>query len=163
MIAVTDATENPASDDSGAEIDAPRVAALGVHPVKSLRGFEPDVWRFDDRGPRLDRRWMLVDADDRFVSLREEPRLARCHVGLLDPTAPLPGLLLSWTVTSARSDRRTTRTTHRRPPRSGARPVSSWMRATRSPNGWRTRAWTTFVARLTIPRPKARSSVGIKP
>ncbi len=96
MIGVTDATENPASDDSGAEIDAPRVAALGVHPVKSLRGLETDAWWFDNRGPRLDRRWMLVDADDRFVSLREEPRLARCHVRLLDPDAPLPGLRLSW-------------------------------------------------------------------
>jgi uncharacterized protein len=96
VIDVTDATENSASDDSGAEVDAPRVAALGVHPVKSLRGLEPDVWWFDDRGPRLDRRWMLVDADDRFVSLREEPRLARCHVELLEPDAQLPGLRLSW-------------------------------------------------------------------
>jgi uncharacterized protein YcbX len=96
VISVMDATETPASDDSEPQIDTPRVAALGVHPVKSLRGIEPDVWQFDDRGPRLDRRWMLVDADDRFVSLREEPRLARCHVGLLDPDAPLPGLRLSW-------------------------------------------------------------------
>ena len=95
MIAVTDATDAPiAAAEAGP--DAPRVAALGIHPVKSLRGLEPEAWWFDARGPRLDRRWMLVDDAGRFVSLREEPRLARCRVALLGPPDPVPGLRLDW-------------------------------------------------------------------
>ncbi len=99
MIRVIDATAVPDDRPTGGPApaaDAPRVAELGVHPVKSLRGLTPAVWTFDLRGPRLDRRWMLVDADDRFVSLREEPRLARCHVELIEPDRPLPGLRLDW-------------------------------------------------------------------
>lgn len=57
-----------------------RVRRLGVHPVKSLRGRHVAAWRFDARGPLLDRRWMLIDESRRFVSLREVPRLARCVV-----------------------------------------------------------------------------------
>ncbi len=80
MIHVTDATEPPSAvlDES----DMPRVAAIGVHPVKSMRGLDPASWRFDARGPELDRRWMLVDETGRFVSLREEPALARFRVRL---------------------------------------------------------------------------------
>jgi uncharacterized protein YcbX len=96
VIAVTNATDarNAAAVKAGSE--APRVAALGVHPVKSLRGLEPEAWWFDARGPRLDRRWMLVDDSGRFISLREEPRLARCRVELLTPDDPIPGLRLDW-------------------------------------------------------------------
>ena len=54
-----------------------RLAALFVHPVKSARPVS--VARADvlPRGFRFDRRWMIVDAAGRFVSLREDPRLGR--------------------------------------------------------------------------------------
>jgi uncharacterized protein len=75
------------------------VASLGVHPVKSARGLAPDSWWFAARGPLLDRRWMLVDENQRFISLREEPGLARLLVDLPgfadlpDGSSDLPNLV----------------------------------------------------------------------
>lgn len=54
-----------------------RVSRLFVYPVKSLRGVEVSTLDFDERGPHLDRRWMLVDAEDRFLTQRTLPALAR--------------------------------------------------------------------------------------
>ncbi len=80
-----------------------RVASIGIHPVKSLRGLEPHSWPFEPLGPWLDRRWMLMEGSTgpgRFVSLRRDPDLARCRVEL-SPASPAPGgalpnLHLSW-------------------------------------------------------------------
>ena len=54
-----------------------RVAALSVFPVKGGRGLDVDIAAVEPRGLRGDRRWMLVDANGRFVSQRELPALAR--------------------------------------------------------------------------------------
>ncbi len=60
--------------------DAPsarvRIAALYVHPIKSCGGIAIDAMRFDGLGPLDDRRWMLVDDHDGFLTQRELPRLA---------------------------------------------------------------------------------------
>jgi uncharacterized protein YcbX len=75
------------------------VTSLGVHPVKSARGLTPEAWWFTARGPVMDRRWMLVDEQQRFISLREVPGLARLLVelpGFADPpdgSSGLPGLI----------------------------------------------------------------------
>jgi uncharacterized protein YcbX len=53
-----------------------RVSALYVYPIKSLGGISLSAMAFDEMGPRFDRRWMLVDDDGRFISQREEPRMA---------------------------------------------------------------------------------------
>ncbi len=58
------------------------VTSLGVHPVKSARGLAPDTWWFTPQGPVVDRRWMLIDENHRFLSLREVPGLARLLVDL---------------------------------------------------------------------------------
>ena len=60
----------------------PVVESLGLHPIKSARGLEPVRWWFDSRGPVLDRHWMLIDRDRRFLSLREVPALARLRIDL---------------------------------------------------------------------------------
>ncbi|MEE2972713.1 MAG: MOSC N-terminal beta barrel domain-containing protein [Planctomycetota bacterium] len=79
--------------------ESPRIATLGIHPIKSLRGLEPEKWWFGPSGPDLDRRWMLVDAGRRFLSLREFPGLARFHPEIVDEVpigaeeeTPLPRL-----------------------------------------------------------------------
>jgi len=64
------------------------VESIGVHPVKSARGLAPAAWWFDETGPRLDRRWMCIDENRRFVSLREIPALARLAVRL-EPGDPI--------------------------------------------------------------------------
>jgi uncharacterized protein len=59
-----------------------RISGLWIHPIKSCRGIRVDRARVERRGFADDRRYMLVDADGRFISQREEPRLARVAVAL---------------------------------------------------------------------------------
>ena len=58
------------------------VSALFVYPVKSCRGIAVDRAEVEARGLRRDRRWLVVDASRRFVSQREEPRLATVDVAV---------------------------------------------------------------------------------
>ena len=58
---------------------SPTLASIHVYPVKSLGGFSVHSARLTDRGLEHDRRWMLVDADGRFVSQREVPAMACLH------------------------------------------------------------------------------------
>lgn len=59
-----------------------RLDGIFIHPLKSGRAVRVDRVRAAERGPAGDRRWMLVDADGRFLSQREEPRLARLSAAL---------------------------------------------------------------------------------
>ena len=68
----------------------PTVSALYVYPLKSARGVPMDVLELDDRGPRMDRRWMTVDDQGQFLSQRRIPTLA-----LISPHPTREGLLLS--------------------------------------------------------------------
>lgn len=54
----------------------PVLAAIYRYPVKSLRGESFGSLDVDARGLALDRRWMIVDADGRFLTQRQESRLA---------------------------------------------------------------------------------------
>lgn len=49
---------------------------LSVYPVKSCRGLSLGTATLDRWGLQHDRNWMVVDAENRFVSQRTEPRLA---------------------------------------------------------------------------------------
>ena len=53
----------------------PRIASLHVYPVKSCRGTDVKDARVAATGLEWDRRWMIVDSHDRFVSQRERPHL----------------------------------------------------------------------------------------
>lgn len=52
-----------------------QVAALHVYPVKSCRGVDLPSAELTSRGFRLDRRYMIVDADGTFVTQRRDPKL----------------------------------------------------------------------------------------
>ncbi|MYG82205.1 MAG: MOSC domain-containing protein [Gemmatimonadetes bacterium] len=52
------------------------VLRLRIHPVKGARGFDVESMDFDETGPCLDRRWMVVRGDGRFISQRDTPALA---------------------------------------------------------------------------------------
>jgi uncharacterized protein YcbX len=71
------------SDDAP---DGPRarIAALHVYPIKSCAGISVDTMRFDALGPLDDRRWMLVDERDEFVTQRELPTLALVRPARVD-------------------------------------------------------------------------------
>lgn len=62
------------------------LAAIRVHPVKACRAIEPARWPLDAIGLRHDRSFMLVDGAGRFLSQREQPRLALVRTAL-DATA----------------------------------------------------------------------------
>jgi hypothetical protein len=53
------------------------ISALAIYPVKSLGPVALDEAEVTPRGLMGDRRWMVVDQDDRFVTRRELPALAR--------------------------------------------------------------------------------------
>lgn len=53
-----------------------RLAALNVHPVKSCAGVSLDEALLIETGLEFDRAWMVVDAQGRFVTQRELPRMA---------------------------------------------------------------------------------------
>jgi uncharacterized protein YcbX len=53
-----------------------RVTALNMYPVKSCAATPLEVAELDARGIRHDREFMLVDRQRRFLTQREQPRLA---------------------------------------------------------------------------------------
>lgn len=60
------------------------LARLYVYPVKSCRGIEIDESPLLDTGLEHDREWMVVTPQGRFLTQREEPRLAVVDVDLDD-------------------------------------------------------------------------------
>ena len=87
-----------------------RIAALYVYPIKSCAGIAVDTMRFDALGPLEDRRWMLVDDRDEFVTQRDAPRLAmvrpsRRDVGLRVLAPGMPALNVAGTGGARRSTR----------------------------------------------------------
>lgn len=53
-----------------------KLSEIWVYPVKSFGGISLQDAQVTDRGLELDRRWLLVDDDGRFLSQREYPELA---------------------------------------------------------------------------------------
>ncbi len=56
---------------------------LNIYPIKSLKGIAITEAAVEARGLRRDRRWMLVDADNKFITQREIPKMAALSVDLL--------------------------------------------------------------------------------
>ena len=53
-----------------------QISALYIYPIKSLGGIALDTAVLTDRGLQHDRRWMLIDANSRFLSQRENAQMA---------------------------------------------------------------------------------------
>ncbi len=56
--------------------DAPRLAALAIHPVKSCGVLAQDAAELVETGLDLDRAWMVVDRHGEMLTQRELPRMA---------------------------------------------------------------------------------------
>ena len=52
------------------------ISQLFIYPIKSLGGIELQQSQVTSRGLEYDRRFMLVDENNRFVSQREFPKMA---------------------------------------------------------------------------------------
>ena len=58
------------------------ITGIYCYPVKSLKGIALDQGELTPLGLARDRRWMVVRADGRFLTQREEPRLALVNTRL---------------------------------------------------------------------------------
>lgn len=79
---------------TSADVQA-RIARLFVYPVKSCAGVELTEALLTEAGLDLDRAWMVVDAQGRFVSQREVPRMAlvKVQLKLHEVVLRAPGML----------------------------------------------------------------------
>lgn len=59
-----------------------KISGLFVYPIKSLGGISLKTAEVGSRGLEHDRRWMLVDQNNRFLSQREIPEMALLYVEL---------------------------------------------------------------------------------
>ncbi|MCO5935167.1 MOSC domain-containing protein [Mucilaginibacter sp. RB4R14] len=59
------------------------VSQLLIYPIKSLGGVALSTAQLTDRGLQHDRRWMLIDENNRFLSQREHAQLALFKIEVL--------------------------------------------------------------------------------
>jgi len=57
---------------------------LFFYPIKSLRGLRTNELPIDKQGPRLDRQWLIVDKENRFLTQRTMPHLAKIGVRMME-------------------------------------------------------------------------------
>ncbi len=62
----------------------PLLSSIYVYPIKSAAGFSLKEAYVEKRGLAHDRRWMLVDAENRFLTQRVHHHMALIRVGLQD-------------------------------------------------------------------------------
>ena len=53
-----------------------RLSQINIYPVKSLGGISLVSAHAESRGLRYDRRWMIVDENNKFITQRENPNMA---------------------------------------------------------------------------------------
>jgi uncharacterized protein YcbX len=61
----------------------PQISQLFIYPVKSLGGIALSKALVTSRGLQYDRRWMLVDENNHFLSQRKLPQMAHFKLALL--------------------------------------------------------------------------------
>jgi uncharacterized protein len=66
------------------------LSELWIYPVKSLGGIKLQEAQVEERGLQHDRRWLIIDANNRFVSQREHSEMT-----LIDVSLNESGLFLS--------------------------------------------------------------------
>ncbi len=86
------------SDDPAFDVEV-TLTTLYVHPIKSCGGTAPAEALLTETGLELDRAWMAVDAQGRFVTQRQVPRMALIQTNLSAREMVLraPGML-AWSV-----------------------------------------------------------------
>jgi uncharacterized protein YcbX len=61
-----------------------RITAINIYPVKGCRGIALDSARIAATGFEHDREWLITRPDGRFMTQREEPRLALIETAMID-------------------------------------------------------------------------------
>jgi uncharacterized protein len=60
------------------------VSSLHLYPLKSAAGLAVDALDIVPRGPRHDRRWLVIDADGRFVTARQVSEMVLIRANSMD-------------------------------------------------------------------------------
>ncbi len=58
------------------------ISEINIYPIKSLGGIALEQTVVEERGLRFDRRWMLVDEKNQFLTQREFPKMATFEVSI---------------------------------------------------------------------------------
>jgi uncharacterized protein YcbX len=61
-----------------------QITELYIYPIKSLGGIKLDSAIVTDRGLKYDRRWMLIDDNNRFISQREFAEMSLLKTSITD-------------------------------------------------------------------------------
>lgn len=60
------------------------ISSIYIYPIKSLAGMSVLSAKVTDRGLEFDRRWMLIDENNRFLSQRELPEMAMLQTEIVN-------------------------------------------------------------------------------
>ena len=60
------------------------ISQLYIYPVKSLGGFEVQSAQLTDRGLQYDRRWMVVDSNNNFLTQRVHPSMSLLQAAIVN-------------------------------------------------------------------------------
>src|SRR6476646_7650692 len=67
------------------------LSEINIYPIKSCRGISLAEAVVEERGLQFDRRWMLVDENNRFLTQREYPVMATLAVAVTDDGLQVTG------------------------------------------------------------------------
>jgi len=51
------------------------ISQLWIYPIKSISGIAMESVQLEKRGFQYDRRWMLIDKDNHFITQRQYPKM----------------------------------------------------------------------------------------
>lgn len=60
-----------------------KLTEINIYPIKSFRGIALESSTVESRGLQYDRRWMLVDMNNKFLTQREFPKMATVNVEII--------------------------------------------------------------------------------
>lgn len=62
----------------------PTLSRIFIYPIKSLAGIEVKQWQVTQTGLKYDRKWMLADDHQQFLSQRRLPKMALLKTQIID-------------------------------------------------------------------------------
>src|SRR3954471_14370608 len=88
-----------------------KLSELNIYPIKSCRGISLAEAIVEERGLQFDRRWMLVDENNRFLTQREYPVMATLAVAVANGQLTVDNGRNSIKIARAETQSRTERVT----------------------------------------------------
>lgn len=71
------------------------ISELTIYPIKSARGISLNSMKLQAMGPECDRRWMVIDKNNEFVTQRKAPKMSLINVELQEDSIRLSAENLS--------------------------------------------------------------------